>query len=410
MDILFLDAYFYPENIAFSHLEWDILDGLKAAGHRVTVVCPTPSRGLSSDEIKRYKRIKQESYKGIRIKRFWAPRERKNPILRAIRYLWCNLREYAVGKRCRNADVLFAVSTPPTQGRIGGKLSKKLGIPFVYSIQDLFPDSLVSSGLARENSVLFRLGKRMEKKTYRLADKIIVLSDAMRKTITDRGVSEEKLEVVSNWIDTESVIPVEKEDNPLFEEYGLDRNKFNVVYAGNFGASQGADIILRAADMLKDNRDISFVIFGGGTEFEKAKMFSKEKQLENVKMFSLLSPEKTALVYSLGDIALITCKKGVGKTAVPSKLWSIMACNTPIIASFDTDSELSRVLDDSGAGICVEPENAEMLARSILDAEKRCKDLSEKETKVSPRDYLMRHASQKESVGLYVSCIENVKQ
>lgn len=405
MKIVILDAYYYPENIAFSHLEKDIIEGLIARGHAVSVVCPTPSRGLSDEEITRYKTIKQETHDGVEIQRFSAPREGKNPLMRAVRYYWCNCRQYIIAKRRRDADVIFAVSTPPTQGRMAGKAAKKLGVPFVYSIQDLFPDSLVTSGLGREDSFLFRFGMMMEKKTYRLASKLIVLSEPMRETLLKRGAAADKVAVVSNWIDTDAVSPVKKDDNPLFEEYDISRDTFNVVYAGNFGASQGADIILRAAQLLRDNRNISFVIFGGGTEYESAKALAKELRLDNVKMLDLLPAERIAQVYSLGDIALITCKKGVGKSAVPSKLWSIMACDTPIVASFDTDSELSRIIEESGAGVCVEPERPEMLARAIENA--ASKDGLKRSGDASIRNYAVEHASKENSVKRYVECIEN---
>jgi len=403
MKIMLLDAYFYPENIAFSHLEQDIIEGLVRRGHKVRVVCPTPSRGMSADEIKRYQKIKNETLNGVEVVRFSAPREGKNPMIRAVRYLWCNLREHSLGRRYRETDVIFAVSTPPTQGRMAGRVAQKLGVPFIYSIQDLFPDSLVTSGLSGEGSLLYRFGEKMEKKTHRSASKIIVLTETIRKILIGRGVDGEKLVTVSNWIDTDAVAPVKKSENPLFEEFGVNRDRFNVVYAGNFGASQGADIILKAALRLKENPGVAFVIFGGGTEFESAKTFVKEQNLTNVKLFDLLPPERTAQVYSLGDIALITCKKGVGRSAVPSKLWSIMACGTPIVASFDTDSELARILDASGAGICAEPQDADALAKAINTAAEKISDLKNN----NAREYAIRHASKEKCVRQYIDCIEN---
>ena len=158
--------------------------------------------------------------------------------------------------------------------------------------------------------------------------------------------------------------------------------------------------------MLKENRDISFVIFGGGTEFDSAKALAKELELGNVLMFDLLPGERTAQVYSLGDVALITCKKGVGNSAVPSKLWSIMACDTPIIASFDTDSELAQILDESGAGICVEPESAEALAEAIENAYRNRIDLIRRKHSLKSREYVIEHASKEESVQKYLDCIE----
>ena len=104
-------------------------------------------------------------------------------------------------------------------------------------------------------------------------------------------------------------------------------------------------------------------------------------------------------MYSLGDVALITGKKGVGATAMPSKTWSIMACNTPIIASFDIFSELAEVLEISGAGKCVEPEDPQALADAIEEA------FIEK-PQSSGRYYVQQHADKTECVSRYVRCIE----
>ena len=78
----------------------------------------------------------------------------------------------------------------------------------------------------------------------------------MKKNIMDKGVPEEKIEVISNWIDTEKVQPVSKENNRLYDEFGISRDKFLVVYAGNFGAAQGADVVLEAAGLLENEKDI----------------------------------------------------------------------------------------------------------------------------------------------------------
>ena len=152
MRILFVNAYFFPENIAFSHLEKDLIEGLIEAGYDIEVICPTPTRNVSVEVYKHYKSIKSEIlYNGkVHVRRFSAPREKNNPLLRAIRYLWCNFREYQIGKHYKNIDAVFAVSTPPTQGLLAGKLSKKLKCPFIYNLQDVFPDSLVNAGLTKK--------------------------------------------------------------------------------------------------------------------------------------------------------------------------------------------------------------------------------------------------------------------
>lgn len=370
MNLLFLDAYFEPETIAYTHLEKDLLEGLKE-NNRIQVICPTPTRGVSAQIREEYKSRKNEKLHGgkVRVRRFWAPQEGKNPIVRAFRYFWCNFRSYQIAIRVKNVDIVFSNSTPPTQGMLSAMVAKKLSkkykkkVPFVYNLQDIFPDSLVNTGMTQKGSFLWKIGRKLENYTYENAEKIIVISDSFKRNIMAKGVMEEKIEVISNWIDLDTVHPVSRKDNKLISEFGIDPTKFLVIYAGNFGAAQGADVVLKAAEKLKSNEGIQFVIFGGGAYFEEAK--KESEKLDNVFIHELMSADRISEVYSLGDVALITCKPGTGNAGMPSKTWSIMACNTPIIASFDTDSDLADVIRDSNAGVCVEPGDVDALINEI---------------------------------------------
>ena len=367
MKILFLDAYFEPEQISSTHLENDLLEALIRAGHDVFVICPTPTRGISAETAKKYRRIRKEVlYNGhVHVTRFLAPAEGRNPLIRAFRYFWCNIRTYQMGSRMKDCDLIYCDSTPPTQGWVAGKVARKQKKPFVFSLQDVFPDSLVTAGLTNEGSLLWRLGRRIEDKTYERCDRIIVISEAIKQNLLQKGVNENKISIISNWIDTDEIKPVKREENKLFDEFGLDRSSYIVLYAGNFGESQGADIVLEAAEMLQNQRNIQFVIFGGGAGYDRA--VKQAESMRNVFIHPLMPGDRIAEVYSMGNIALITTKKGIGKTAMPSKTWSIMACNTRIIASCDLDSELCDIIRKNNAGKCVEPQNKNELVGAILE-------------------------------------------
>lgn len=187
----------------------------------------------------------------------------------------------------------------------------------------------------------------------------------------------------------------------MIDEFDLDPSKFLVVYAGNFGAAQGADIVIKAAMELQDYKDIQFVIFGGGPYFEDAR--EQAKNLDNIFIHELMPQDRISEVYSLGDIALITCKKGTGKAGMPSKTWSIMACNTFIIAAFDIGSELDFILSSANAGICIEPENSKKLRDSIIEYKAR----SHYDEKIA-RNYVIEHASKDVCVKKYLDVFEQV--
>lgn len=409
MNILIIDAYFFPEIVAFSHLEQDLLAELLKGDNSIHILCPTPSRGLSKHEIKQYKKKKEIVNSQLIIQRFWSPRETKNIIQRALRYVFCFIQAYFNAIKYKDIDLIFANSTPPTQGMLCAMVAKKLSkkykkkVPFVFNLQDIFPDSLVYTGLSKKNSIFWKIGRKIETYTYQHADKIIVISEGFKQNILAKGVSEEKIVVAPNWVDTEKVQPIARKDNALIEEFGLDPKKFIVVYAGNFGVAQGADIVLRAAEKLQDCKDVHFVVLGGGSEFEKAKDYVKEKNLNNVTINALLPQERVSEVYSLGNLALITCKKGAGGSGLPSKTWSIMACDTPIVASFDTDSELARILETEKLGICVEPENVDKLAETI-----KMQYLSKDVPQNSAREFVLQYAAKEKCVEKYIKVFEEL--
>lgn len=410
MNILRLSAYCTPEITASSHLMNDLYDAFSKNNIRCICYVPEPTRGVSDEVRKKYKKKKNESlYDGyLIVRRFFMFREKKNPIQRAIRYFLCSCIQYHKAINTENIDVIFSGSTPPTNGLINvmvaKKLEKKYGykVPFVYELQDIFPDSLVNSNMTKKGSVLWKIGRKIEDYTYRNADKIIVPSETMKRNILKKGVSNNKVEVISNWIDMKNVFPVKQEENMVLKELELGEKDFIVLYAGNFGAAQGADIILKVANKLKEYTDMKFVIFGGGAYFEEAK--EEAKVMKNVLIRDLLPLEYVSEVYSLGDLALITCKSGTGAAGMPSKTWSIMACNTPIIASFDIDSELADVLKFANSGECVEPENVEKLSEAILKKYNNRDSLE-----CNSREYVQLNASKESCVKKYVKVIKELK-
>ena len=416
MRMLRLRAYYDPEQTAGSHLDHDLSEAIAANDIVCVNYTPTPTRGVSEEVYKEYKKPEKKTeyaYDGhMIINRVNMFREGKNPIQRTIRYLACSIREYQLCTRVSNIELVYSSSTPPTQGMLSAlvakKLSKRYGrkVPFVFNLQDIFPDSLVNAGMTNKGSLIWKIGRKIENYTYSHADKIIVISEGFKRNIMAKGVPEEKIEVISNWVDLDSVVPVAREENSLFDEFGIDRSKFVVVYAGNLGDAQGADVILEAAKNLFNEESIQFVIFGGGARYEEIRNRVNAEGIQNVFITGLQPQERVSEVYSMGDVALITCKPGTGNAGMPSKTWSIMACNTPIIASFDLESDLADVILESGAGCCVKPGDSGALADAILKAYIAWKQGEENTADI--RGYALRTASKEVCVQQYINTLLNM--
>ncbi|MBQ6957075.1 MAG: glycosyltransferase family 4 protein [Bacteroidales bacterium] len=353
MRILGLSSY-YGSSVASSHLGRNRNQAFADAGFNMVSYAPTPSRGLTKEEIKKYKKIRLETnYDGHQVVHLYRMfSEGKNPVQRALRYTCSAFIQFFKGvfaKDARSCDVMFISSTPPIQGAMAALVKKcrRDHIPLIYNLQDIFPDSLVGTGLAKKGGFLWKIGRVIENFTYRNADKIIVISEDFKKNIMAKGVPEEKIGVIYNWVDADAVQPVAKDKNPLFDEFNLDKAKFTVVYAGNLGNAQNISIILEAAKKLPE---IQFALFGTGGLEDTIRGRIAFEGLNNVHLNPLQPIERVSQVYSLGDVCVVSCKAGLGGSAMPSKTWTIMSCGRPVLASFD-EGELKSIIENNDCGL-----------------------------------------------------------
>ena len=353
--ILCFTAYFYPEQISSSHLDDNLCEAYNSAGFKRIVYTPIPCRGITPEIREKYKIIKREErYDGLEvINRFSMFSEGKNTLLRAVRYVLCTivyLNKGCFAKDARSCDVIMACSTPPIMGALAVLVKKRRKLPFLFVLQDIFPDSLVATGLAKKGDLIWKIGRVIENFTYRHADKIIVISEDFKKNIMAKGVPEEKIVVVYNWVDEQAVVAVPREDNKLFDKYGLDRSKFYVTYNGNIGLTQNMDMLLEVAKELEVNDDIQFVLVGNGAYLKQVQQIIKDQHIGNVTLLPFQPYEDISYVFSLGDVSLVISKPGVGANSVPSKTWSIMSASRPVLANFD-ENELKTIIEENHCGI-----------------------------------------------------------
>lgn len=371
MKILSLSGYFYPEIISSTYLRDNRNEAFINAGFDIIIYTPTPTRKVTKEIREKYKHIKKEYFfnGNLIVNRFNLISEGNNPILRALRYFICCIKQFnrAVwAKDAKSCDLMFISSTPPILGPTAALIKKVRHIPIVYNLQDIFPDSLVGAGMTHKGSLLWKIGRVIEDFTYRNCDKIIVISEDFKRNIMAKGVPEDKIEVIYNWVDENAVVPIAKDDNVLYDEFSLPKDKFYVVYAGNFGNAQNIDVIIRAAEQLKEHQDIQFLLFGTGGLIDDFKKLVSDLHLDNVRFFPLQPYNRVSYVYSLGSVGIVSCKKGIGKGAMPSKTWSIMSAGTPVVANYDTDTDLQRIITSHNLGVFSEADNVQELADAIL--------------------------------------------
>lgn len=430
MKILFLTAYSYPEQTPSSYLGSNRNDAFYAQGWKTLTYTPVPTRGISSEVRTEYSTKKRNEIlhdgKAV-IHRFNLYREGKNSLLRALRYSVLCVKLFNRGvfsKEARKCNVLFVSSTPPIIG-ITASLVKKINkIKFVYCLQDIFPDSLAGTGLAKKGGLLWKIGRVIENFTYRNADKIIVISQDFKKNIMAKGVPEEKIEVVYNWVDQNAVVDIPREQNKLFDMYGLDRSKFYVTYNGNIGLTQNMEMLAEVAHELEEEgmKDIHFVLVGNGaywdTLVEKLRGLREEQRVKapdgteaitfgNITLLSFQPYEDIAHVFSLGDVSLVISKPGVGENSVPSKTWSIMSASRPVLANFD-ENELKTIVDDYHCGVFTKAGDKNAFKEAILtlyNNRELCKEYGR-----NGRQFVMNNLTKEAGTQKYVDVIKSFEK
>lgn len=403
MKAIFPCSYYLPETAASLYITDNIVHACAEKGIEVDLYTPSPTRNVPDGSV--WERKERQMDGKLRIHRFHLYGEGKNPMLRALRYF---LGEFILLHYCmwKKYDVAFVDSTPPIQGLKMPLIKWLKRKPTIYNVQDIFPDSLVGTGLTHEGSLIWKIGRIVEKITYRYADKIIVISEDFKKNIMAKGVPEDKIVVVYNWVDQNKVVDVPREENKLFDAYGLERSKFYITYNGNIGLTQNMDMLLDVAkELQKVYEDIHFVLVGNGAYLDEVKRKVADQQLENVHLLPFQPYEDISHVFSLGDASLVISKPGVGANSVPSKTWSIMSASRPVLANFD-ENELKTIMENNHCGIFTKAGDKDAFKESILtlyNHRELCKEYGH-----NGRKFVMDNLTREVGTQKYVDVIKEV--
>lgn len=364
MKVVIICQWFPPEYAPIGVMLNELARDLSGKGHRVTVITGFPNHPKGELFPGYRKRLfAEEESAGVRILRCWLYTSPKKTIFRRL----LNFASFAATSfwaalRLERQDLLFMVSPPLSNGVIALLLKRLRKLPFVFNVQDIYPDAAISTGVIR-NPLLIRWLKKVESAIYREAEQVAVISEGFRQNLTGKGVPARKIAVIPNWMDTREIVPVPR-DNDFAREHGLT-DRFVVLYSGTIGLISGAEILVACAQKLAARSEIRFVLVGEGVVKEAVARKAHELGLENMLFLPFQSRERLSQVQSTADVSVVTLLKGKGMTSVPSKVLGYLAGARPVIASVDAGSDTGRLIEAAGCGLCVPPEDADSLARAI---------------------------------------------
>ncbi|MGI9604754.1 MAG: glycosyltransferase family 4 protein, partial [Acidimicrobiales bacterium] len=260
---------------------------------------------------------------------------------------------------------------PLSLGVAGWLAAKRRRAPFVFNIQDVFPDVAVETGTITNRRVI-DAARRLEAFVYDRADVVTVLSDEMENNI--RAKTATRTEIIPNFVDVDTFAPTPIE-NSYREEFDLVGKRI-VMYCGNVGFSQSIELMADAARQMTDLKDVVFVVNGGGSAIGEVRR--RAEGLDNFRIIPYQPVERVPEVLAAADVHVIPLRRGLAWSSVPSKLYKILAVERPVVASVDEGTEVGRVAVGSGGGLAVGPDDPGPFAdalRTLLDDPARCREM-----------------------------------
>ncbi len=329
-------------HLALKTMEEYLKDGFEV--HLVT----SHSKGLHRDIPEQLKKNHRFSYTVIKRKNV-SKRNFLGRYIDGIRYSLKCIPLFM--KMRRETDVILIQSTYTVFYTVflANMIMKK---PIIYNTFDVFPDGDRDVG-AISNKFIIELLNLMQKYVYRVSNKIVVISEDMLNTFLNKGIPGRKLVLIRNWYDSSCVKKIENTVNRFMEKYSINRDKFIIQYAGNFGYTFDYKAIIEIAIRLRKEHDIEFHMIGSGAFEKDFKRAVKMKGLDNIKFFPWQDLNMIADVYSACDLEIVTLSKNVIKYSYPSKLSLVMSCGKTFMCMTEKQSYFFKYVNDKEIGKCI---------------------------------------------------------
>ncbi|MDR3734047.1 MAG: glycosyltransferase family 4 protein [Acidobacteriaceae bacterium] len=384
--IWFMSELYWPEDRSTGFHITTIAEST-AATLPVSVICSQPTY-----DTKGIHRPAVETRAGVAIYRTWNTKfDKNNLVLRLLKVLTFCLSTCIIGlRRVRRGDVIVCVTTPPFLPLVAWLISAVRKSRYIVLVYDVYPAIFAATGVVRPDSPPYRATQRLYNFIYKRAQGIIAIGQDMAERISaDCPGLTNKFELIRNWADVESIKPSAFTSNQLVRQLGL-ADKFIVQYSGNIGRTHGTEIVVDAAERLRGDPEIHFLIIGTGAKRRWLEAEVKKRTLDNITFVDYQPRENLADTLCACHVALVTMAAGMLGLSVPSRTYNIMAAGRPIIAVTESNSEIGAMISTQRIGWVVKPGCADQLADAIRTARRSPEvlaDMSSRASKAAVTDY-----------------------
>jgi colanic acid biosynthesis glycosyl transferase WcaI len=366
VNILIISQYYWPETVAAGVYITELAESLASNGHEVTVQTGFPHypEGVIWKDYQG-KIYLNETRNNVKIRRsyLYAVKRDKSILLRAVTPLSFSISVFFSSLFNSKQDVIYTIYPILPLALSSLIISKIKKSRIVFGVKDLSIAGLVQSGKLK-NKILEKILLYFEIRFYRFAAHIQVATSNQLNYLTHLGISENKITLIPDWVDSSSITPKQKLNN--FRKKNLLMNKFLLVYSGNMGYSSDLKTVIESAKFLEMNTDIHFLLAGDGALKDALIDLTKNLNLKNVTFLPFQDRDNFIEVLAASDMSLITLNKNFTTVSSQGKMYSIMSAGRPILAIMNKEAWGADLILDEKIGGCVDPGEPKKLASEIL--------------------------------------------
>src|SRR5215471_5788525 len=360
--VIFLNRFFFPDHSATSQILADLAFDLAKEGQQVHVIA---SRQLYDDPAARLP--PRESIQGVEVHRVSTTKFGRHFLLgRAVDYVSFYVPSaFKVLSVARRGDVVVAKTDPPMLSVLISALASLRGYKTINWLHDLYPEVAAELGVSGVKGAIGRALIGLRNASLRRAVMNVAIGNDMATRVRGMGVPQKRLSVVTNWSDDDSIRPQDAETNPLRRKWSL-QHKFVVAYSGNLGRAHDIDTLLQSAEILRNHREVVFLIIGGGRGMADLATEVQSRGLGNFRFEPYQPREMLSASLGAADVHWLSLKPGLDGLMLPSKFYGIAAAGRPILIVGSPDGELAKLVASHECGYCVQPGRGAELANHIV--------------------------------------------
>ena len=268
--------------------------------------------------------------------------------------------------RLRRGDVAITVPAPFMLPYAFAAAAKLKGARSVLIMHDLYPDVLVMAGMLKPDSSLAKAMHLLNAPMFRALDAVVVIGrDTEKLLMRYRGMTPDKIRFIPNWATLARGVRAVDPGNPYRRPLSV---RFVVGLSGNLGFTHDPVIVFEAARLLRDDKEIHFLLSGWGVGFDRLRAMQAEAKLPNVTLVDRVEDDQLEAFLSAADVWIIPYRKNVAGVSVPSRFYNLLAIGRPVILVSEADAEAALTVTEHDVGWVVAPGRADELTKAIRRA------------------------------------------